>query len=88
MHAEWFYDFRLAIKTDLGSRDRASLGIVSAAVNEREVAGRTPEAGPGRRLGLDRRPARSLRTSSRGLASHSTPKRNSGRHHGGGQQAA
>jgi hypothetical protein len=37
-HAEWFYGFRLAIKTDLGSRIVRAWSIVPAAVNEREVA--------------------------------------------------
>jgi len=37
-HAEWFYGFRLAILTDLGSRIVRSWGITPAAVNEREVA--------------------------------------------------
>jgi Transposase DDE domain len=37
-HAEWFYGFRLAIKTDLGSRIVRAWSIVPAAVSEREVA--------------------------------------------------
>jgi hypothetical protein len=37
-HAEWSYGFRLAIKTDLGSRAVRAWGIVPAAVNERDVA--------------------------------------------------
>jgi hypothetical protein len=37
-HAEWFYGFRLAILTDLGSRAVRSWAIVPAAVNERQVA--------------------------------------------------
>ena len=37
-HAEWFYGFRLAARTDLGSRMIRDWSIVSAAVNEREVA--------------------------------------------------
>ena len=37
-HAEWFYGFRLAIKTDLDSRIIRAWSIVPAAVNEREVA--------------------------------------------------
>jgi hypothetical protein len=45
-HAEWFYGFRLAIKTDLGSRIVRAWGIVPAAVNEREVAADLLEAGP------------------------------------------
>ena len=45
-HAEWFYGFRLAIKTDLGSRIVRAWAIVPAAVNEREVAGDLLAAGP------------------------------------------
>jgi DDE family transposase len=45
-HAEWFYGFRLAIKTDLGRRIVRAWGIVPAAVNEREVAEDLLEAGP------------------------------------------
>jgi DDE family transposase len=45
-HAEWFYGFRLAVKTDLGSRIVRAWGIVPAAVNEREVAEELLEAGP------------------------------------------
>jgi Transposase DDE domain len=37
-HAEWFYGFRLAVRTDLGSRLLRAWGIVPAAVNERDVA--------------------------------------------------
>jgi Transposase DDE domain len=37
-HAEWFYGFRLAARTGLGSRIVRGRGIVPAAVNEREVA--------------------------------------------------
>jgi hypothetical protein len=33
-HAEWFYGFRLAVRTDLGSRLLRAWGIVPAAVNE------------------------------------------------------
>jgi hypothetical protein len=44
-HAEWFYGFRLAIKTDLGSRVVRAWSIVPAAVNEREVAIDLLEAG-------------------------------------------
>jgi Transposase DDE domain len=44
-HAEWFYGFRLAIKTDLGSRIVRAWSIVPAAVNEREVAAGLLEAG-------------------------------------------
>ncbi len=45
-HAEWFYGFRLAVKTDLGSRIVRAWAIVAAAVNEREVAEDLLEAGP------------------------------------------
>ena len=44
--AEWFYGFRLAVKTDLGSRIVRARAIVPAAVNEREVAIALLEAGP------------------------------------------
>jgi len=37
-HAEWFYGFRLAIRTDLGSRIVRAWSIVPATVNEREIA--------------------------------------------------
>lgn len=37
-HAEWFYGFRLAVVTDLGTRIVRSWALVPAAVNEREVA--------------------------------------------------
>jgi hypothetical protein len=45
-HAEWFYGFRLAIKTDLGSRIVRAWSIVPAAVSEREVATDLLQAGP------------------------------------------
>ena len=45
-HAEWFYGFRLAVKTDLGSRIVRAWAIVPAAVNEREVGEDLLEAGP------------------------------------------
>jgi IS5 family transposase len=45
-HAEWFYGFRLAARTDLGSRIVRAWSIVPAAVNEREVAEDLLEAGP------------------------------------------
>jgi hypothetical protein len=45
-HAEWFYGFRLAVKTDLGSRVVRAWGIVPAAVNERDVAEDLLQAGP------------------------------------------
>ncbi|MRH93597.1 transposase [Nocardia sp. SYP-A9097] len=37
-HGEWFYGFRLALRTDLGSRLPRALEITRAAVNERTVA--------------------------------------------------
>jgi hypothetical protein len=37
-HGEWFYGFRLAIRTDLGSRLVRRWGLVPAAVDERAVA--------------------------------------------------
>jgi Transposase DDE domain len=45
-HAEWFYGFRLAAKTDLGSRIVRAWSIVPAAVSERDVAAGLLEAGP------------------------------------------
>ena len=45
-HAEWSCGFRLAIKTDLGSRIVRAWSIVPAAVNERDVAGDLLETGP------------------------------------------
>jgi Transposase DDE domain len=45
-HAEWFYGFRLAIKTDLGSRIVRAWSIVPAAVSERDVGNDLLEAGP------------------------------------------
>jgi hypothetical protein len=45
-HAEWFYGFRLAIKTDLGSRIVRAWAIVPAAASERDVAADLLEAGP------------------------------------------
>jgi hypothetical protein len=45
-HAEWFYGFRLAIKTDLGSRAVRAWGIVPAAINERDVADDLLHAAP------------------------------------------
>jgi hypothetical protein len=45
-HAEWFYGFRLAAKTDLGSRIVRAWSIVPAAVSERDVAVDRLEAGP------------------------------------------
>jgi hypothetical protein len=45
-HAEWLYGFRLAVKTDLGSRIVRAQSIVPAAVNERDVGSDLLEAGP------------------------------------------
>ena len=45
-HAGWFYGFRLAVRTDLGSRIVRAWSIVPAAVNEREVAEDLLLAGP------------------------------------------
>jgi hypothetical protein len=45
-HAEWFYGFRLAIRTGLGSRIVRAWSIVPAAVNERDVADDLLEDGP------------------------------------------
>jgi len=45
-HGEWFYGFRLAIKTDLGSRLVRAWSIVPAAVNERQVGTDLLETGP------------------------------------------
>ena len=45
-HGEWFYGFRLAVQSDLGSRLVRAWSIVPAAVNEREVATDLLEAGP------------------------------------------
>ena len=44
-HAEWFYGFRLAIKTDLGARIVRAWSIVPAAVSERDVASDLLETG-------------------------------------------
>ena len=46
-HGEWFCGFRLAIKTDLGSRLVRAWGIVPAAVNERDAGNDLLETGPG-----------------------------------------
>jgi hypothetical protein len=51
-HAEWFYGFRLAVKTDLGSRVVRAWSIVPAAVSERDVAVDLLEAGPAPRAPL------------------------------------
>ncbi len=45
-HGEWFYGFRLAVKTDLGSRLVRAWSIVPAAVNERDVATELLDVGP------------------------------------------
>lgn len=37
-HSQWFYGFRLALRTELGSRLTRSWGIVPASVDERQVA--------------------------------------------------
>ena len=63
-HAEWFYGFRLAIKTDLGSRIVRAWSIVPAAVNEREVAIDLLCAG-GPRVTCSRTRASTARTSPR-----------------------
>jgi hypothetical protein len=42
-HAEWFYGFRLAVRTGPGSRIVRGRGIVPAAVNEREAADDLPD---------------------------------------------
>jgi len=54
-HAEWFYGFRLGLRTDLGSRLVRTWEITPAAVNEREVAADLLDGtGPPRGLLLDR----------------------------------
>src|SRR5512142_876037 len=45
-HAEWFYGFRLAIRTDLGSRIVRAWAIVPAAVSERETGADLLQTGP------------------------------------------
>jgi hypothetical protein len=45
-HGEWFYGFRLAVKTDLGTRIVRAWSIVPAAVNERDVATDLLTSGP------------------------------------------
>jgi hypothetical protein len=45
-HAEWFYGFRLAVRTDLGSRIVRAWSIVPAAVNERQTGADLLETGP------------------------------------------
>ncbi len=53
-HGEWFYGFRLALRTDLGSRLVRAWGIVPAAVDERAVADALLEGASPRGLLLDR----------------------------------
>jgi hypothetical protein len=54
-HAEWFYGFRLAVRTDLASRLVRAWGIVPAAVDERAVAdGLLVDAAPPAGLLCDR----------------------------------
>src|SRR6266498_4500476 len=54
-HAEWFYGFRLAIKTDLGSRIVRAWSIVPAAINERDVGNDLLDTGsPPRDLLVDK----------------------------------
>jgi hypothetical protein len=53
-HGEWFYGFRLALRTDLGSRLVRAWGIVPAAVDERAVADALLEGTRPRGLLLDR----------------------------------
>jgi hypothetical protein len=45
-HADWFYGFRLAIKTDLGSRAVRAWSIVPAAAGEPDVADDLLATGP------------------------------------------
>ena len=45
-HAEWFYGFRLAAKTDLGSRIVRAWSIIPAAINERDAGNDLLETGP------------------------------------------
>jgi hypothetical protein len=45
-HAEWFYGFRLAVKTDLGSRVVRAWSIVPAAASERDAALDLLDGGP------------------------------------------
>src|SRR5262245_23685684 len=53
-HREWFYGFRLALRTDLGRRLVRSWGLVPAAVVERAVADRLLEGTTAAGLLLDR----------------------------------
>jgi hypothetical protein len=45
-HAEWSCGFRVAVRTDLGTRVVRAWSIVPAAINERDVARQLPETGP------------------------------------------
>jgi len=51
-HGEWFYGFRLALRTDLGRRLVRGWGIVPAAVDERQVADELLEGARAAPLGL------------------------------------
>jgi hypothetical protein len=53
-HHEWVYGFRLAVRTDLGSRLVRAWGLVPAAVDERAVADGLLEGPPPAGLLLDR----------------------------------
>jgi hypothetical protein len=53
-HSEWFYGFRLALRTELGSRLVRGWGIVPAAVDERQVADVLLEGTGAQALLLDR----------------------------------
>ena len=53
-HREWFYRFRLAVRTDLGARLVRAWGLVPAAVDERAVADCLLEGPPPAGLLLDR----------------------------------
>jgi Transposase DDE domain len=53
-HHEWFYGFRLAVRTDLGSRLVRAWGLVPAAVDERGVADGLLDGPPPAGLLLDR----------------------------------
>lgn len=53
-HGEWFYGFRLAVRTDLGSRLVRAWSIVPAAVDERAVADGLLAGPPPTGLLLDR----------------------------------
>jgi len=53
-HREWCYGFRLAVRTDLGSRVVRAWGLVPAAVDERAVADGRRAGPPPAGLVLDR----------------------------------